>query len=37
MAKKQWRKPKVILLEAGSAESSAQSGNDGVPSGHINS
>jgi hypothetical protein len=30
MAKKQWRKPIVSLLEAGSAEASTKPGNDGA-------
>lgn len=30
MAKKQWRKPRVSLLEAGSAEASVKPGNDGT-------
>lgn len=32
MARKEWRKPEVKVIAAGSAESSTVSGNDGQPS-----
>lgn len=35
--KKTWRKPKVKTIKAGSAENRGRTGNDGVPSQHINS
>jgi hypothetical protein len=37
VARKEWRKPEVKNIKAGSAENSGKSGTDGVPSQHINS
>jgi hypothetical protein len=38
MSKRQWRKPEVKQISAGSAENKSNSGaNDGIPGGKLNS